>query len=180
MFTQETLNGLEASGLRPVVIDENFDFSELDDLLKPPAPAAQTKLDELDELDELDGLLAEAKAESKLAQQVKEARARAKSGYGNTPEDQERIRKWELAREWLPVANTALFERYECQCGHHQTVFKQLMLEQVHRFSKTVTRWTAATTYTPGLPRRTKVSAYLVPMCQRCCRDQGFQLTSAE
>lgn len=177
MFTQPDLQGLEAAGLNPIVIDESFDFAELDALLAPPPPATQAKLDELDELD---SLLEEAKADAKLAQQVKEARAKAKSGYGNTPDDLERIRKWELAREWLPVANTALFNRYECQCGHHTTVFQQLMLEQAHRQQRATVRWTAATSYSPGLPRRAKVTAYLVPMCQRCCRDHGFQLTSAE
>lgn len=154
------------------------DFAELDQLLNPkPQPDAD---DAEEGIDELEDLLAGAMEERKIAQQVKDARAKAKSGFQLGKDDLERIRRWELEREWLPVANTVFFRRSECACGFHSTVFEALMLEQRHRHSQFANRWTKAETSQAELPNKSVIRREYVPMCQRCCTGKGFQLAGAQ
>ena len=156
--------------------DTDEDFAELDELLNPkPTPDA----DDSDEgFDELEALLGEAMADRKATEAVKQLRAKAKGGFGLSTEDQGRIRAWELAKEWLPVANTALFKRYACVCGFHTTVFEGLMLEQRHRHSSHANRWTAQEAALASLPNKTAIRTARIPMCQRCAASKGYSLVT--
>ena len=152
------------------------DFAELETLLNPkPMPDAADPEEGFDELEEL---LEGAMAERQDAQKVKDARAKAKGGYGLSPEDEERIRKWELAKEWLPVSNTAIFKRYVCACGYHSTVFEGLMLEQRHRHDKHANRWTTQEASQANLPNNTAIRVKQIPMCQRCANGKGYSLVT--
>jgi hypothetical protein len=154
------------------------DFDELEELLNPKPEPDADEPDEEEEVDELEALLGEAMADKKIADAVKAARAKAKGGFGLSAEDQERIRKWELAKEWLPVANTALFKRYVCQCGFHSTVYEGLMLEQRHRHSHHVNRWTTQEAALASLPNKTAIRVASIPMCQRCAASKGYSLVT--
>lgn len=138
-----------------------------------PAPLPTS---DANDLDELEALLGEAMADAKDVQAVKAARAKAKGGFGLSADDLDRIRKWELAKEWLPVANVALFRRYTCQCGYHSTVYEGLMLEQRHRHSKAANRWTTQDSSVASLPNKSAIRKTSVPMCQRCADSKGFSL----
>lgn len=155
--------------------DSDEDFTELESLLSPPKP-------EVDGLDELEELLGEAMAAKLDADKVKLARAKAKSGFSNTPDDLERIRKWELANEWRPAANVAFFERSQCSCGKHHTVFRQLMLRQVGRLNPNNNRWTVLSRendiINAKLPKETAMRITKVPICPACCADTGYSLSS--
>lgn len=152
------------------------DFSDLEALINPkPVPDA----DEADEgFDELEELLGEAMDAQREIARVKELRKRAKGGFGLSPEDEARIRAWELAREWTAVANCAIFKRYECACGYHSTVFEGLMLEQKHRHDTHANRWTTQECPQDGLPNHTAIRTKQIPMCQRCAADNGFSLVT--
>lgn len=157
------------------------DFQELESLINPkPQPDALvgdvTDIDET--FDELEELLEGALAERADIEKVKAARAKAKGGYGLSPEDLERVRQWELRKEWLPVSNTAIFKRYVCACGFHSTVFEGLMLEQKHRHDTHANRWTAQETSVASLPNNTAVRVKKIPMCQRCAASKGFPISS--
>ena len=128
---------------------------------------------------DLDALLGEAMAERSLSQSVIDARKRAKGGYALSQDDQARIRAWELAREWLPVANVALFHRYQCACGKHSTVYEGLMLEQKHRNNKTANRWTTQDASVANLPNRTAIRKSPVPVCPACAEPKGWKLSNA-
>jgi hypothetical protein len=152
------------------------DFAELETLLNPkPVPDVGDPEEGFDELEEL---LEGAMAERADIEKVKAARAKAKGGYGLSPEDQERIRKWELAREWTAVSNTAIFKRYVCACGYHSTVFEGLMLEQKHRTDSHANRWTAQDASVANLPNNTAIRVKHIPMCQRCANGKGFSLAT--
>lgn len=156
------------------VTDSDEDFADLESLINPKPPVP-------DGLDELEELLGEAMAQKVEADRVKEARLRAKSGYGNSAEDLARIKAWELAREWVAVANVAFFERNECNCGKHHTVFHSLMLRQVGRINPKNIRWTAfadTDTVSKALPKETAVRVSKVPFCQCCTHEHGYWLSS--
>ena len=142
---------------------------ELDALLTPEPPD--------DEVDPLDELLAESMATVKDQLEAKLARERLKRG-GNTAaqqaEDAERIRRWELANEWQAVANVALFERHRCNCGRQQTIFRQLMQRQQHRYLRDSTRWQAVEAINAELPKEVVVQKWATPMCTECSPQSGF------
>ena len=144
---------------------------ELEGLLVPETAGS----DEGD-FSDLDALLGEAMAERNDAQKVVDARKKAKGGFGLSAEDAERVRQWELRKEWLPVSNTAIFKRYVCACGFHSTVFEGLFLEQRHRHSSHANRWTAAEASRANLPNDTAIRVKSIPMCQRCAESKGFSL----
>ena len=152
------------------VVDEmEADFADLMSNPKPSRDAADEGFGDMDDL------LAEALQEAADRAKVVEARKKAKSGFGLSEDDQERIRRWELAKEWKPVANVAMFKRYTCTCGFHSTVFEGLMLEQVHRTSK-INRWTAQESAQASLPNTSAIRHAKIPMCQRCCASKGYSL----
>ena len=152
------------------------DFAELETLINPkPVPdAAEPE----DSFDELEALLSGAKAEAAEITRIKIARGKARGGFGISEEDAERIRRWEMEKEWIPVSNTAIFKRYVCSCGFHSTVFEGLMLEQRHRHDKHANRWTAQETSVATLPNNTAVRLKKIPMCQRCAGGKGFPISS--
>lgn len=152
------------------------DFAELETILNPrPVPDS----DEVEDgFDELEALLGAAMKEKKLVEAVKATRAKAKSGYGLSAEDLERIRRWELAKEWTPVANVALFHRYVCNCGFHTTIFEGLMLEQRHKADQHANRWTSQDNETENLPSKTAIRKTGIIMCQRCAGANGYSLVT--
>jgi len=158
--------------------DTPDDFDELEALLNPKPTPDSDEPDAGEEIDELEALLGEAMADKKLSETVKAARAKAKGGFGLSADDLERIRRWELAKEWLPVANVALFRRYTCHCGFHATLFEGLMLEQKHRHDKHANRWTTQETAQAALPNKTAIRKSNVPLCQRCAASQGYSLVT--
>jgi hypothetical protein len=163
---------------------ESDDDLELGSLKATPTEGEKAELNEeleallADPVDELDSLLADAMSEHNEAKSVVEARKRAKGGFGLGKDDLERIRKWELAKEWLPVANVALFRRYTCQCGFHATVYEGLMLEQRHRHSTHANRWTDQKTSVASLPNKSAIRKSAVPMCRRCATGKGYSLAT--
>jgi hypothetical protein len=157
-------------------LDSDEDFQELESLINPkPVPDADDPEEGSDELEEL---LAGAMEERKLDEYAKAARTKAKGGYGLSADDLERIRQWELRREWIAVSNTAIFKRYICACGYHSTIFEGLMLEQRHRSDSHANRWTAQDASVANLPNNTAVRVKKIPMCQRCASSKGFPISS--
>lgn len=144
--------------------------TELEDLLAESQANGGT--------DPLDDLLAESMAATKEALEAKQARERRKRGgqsAADAAEGAERIRRWELAHEWRAVANVALFERYECQCGRHQTIFRQLMTRQQHRHLRDSQRWQQADSALTDLPNEVVVQKWQTPMCPACSSQVGFE-----
>lgn len=142
---------------------------ELDDLL-------EESLEESD--DPLNELLAESLAATREALEAKAARERRKRGGQSAEqqaEDAERIRRWELAHEWKAIANVALFERYTCACGRHQTIFRQLMTRQQHRHLRDSQRWQQADAALADLPNEVVVQKWETPMCPACSPQVGFE-----
>lgn len=155
-----------------VPLQDDEDFAALTaELEAQPARRA-------DDIDELEADLAQAKANRDEATAVKQARERSKSRYGNTPEDLERIKRWELSREWEAVANVGLFRRYECNCKAHFTVFEGMMLEQKHRSMRTSNRWTRVEAAQANLPNKTAIRKTAVASCQRCTAAKGWDLAT--
>jgi len=154
------------------------DFEALDSLISNPKPQPDAA-DPEEGFDELDELLAGALEERKVAEQVKVARAKAKGGFQLDAADLERIRRWELEREWTAVANTAIFRRYQCACGFHATVFEGMMLEQKHRTDSHAHRWTNIEAPQAGLPNTTAIRVQETEFCQRCAAPKGFELAGA-
>lgn len=158
---------------------DDLELGEVEAMPANPKPQVASEGDDdeaSDDFSELDDLLADAMQERRETQSVIETRKRAKAGFGLSTEDQDRVRRWELAREWLPVANTAVFRRYVCACGFHSTVFEGLFLEQRHRHSSHANRWTAAEASQANLPNDTAIRVKSIPMCQRCAESKGFSL----
>lgn len=128
-------------------------------------------------IDPLDELLAESLAATREAADAKIARERIKRGGGSAKEraeDEARIQRWELAHEWKPVANVALFERHECACGRHQTIFRQLMIRQQHRHLHMSQRWQQTTASIADLPSEVVVQKWASPICVQCAPRAGF------
>lgn len=157
--------------------DETDELKEL--LAESPTFSDDPEADsEGAESDPLDDLLAESLAASREALEAKLARERRKRGGQSAEqqaEDAERIRRWELAHEWRPVANVALFERHECACGKHHTIFRQLMTRQRHRHLRDSQRWQQADAALADLPNEVVVQKWETPMCPTCAPQAGFE-----
>jgi hypothetical protein len=152
----------------------HLDNDDLDDLLQESLPSGSAGAD----IDPLDALLAESLAESREQLEAKLARDRAKRGgqsAAQKAEDDERIRRWELAHEWKAIANVALFERYRCACGRQSTIFRQLMTRQQHRHLRDSQRWQRAESSIADLPNEVVVQKWDSPMCPSCAPQAGFE-----
>lgn len=147
--------------------------TDLEDLLE------ESQADTSNDSDPLDELLAESLAAVREAAEAKAARERRKRGgqsAAEAAEDAERLRRWELAHEWKPVANVALFERHTCDsCGRHQTIFRQLMIRQQHRHLRDSQRWQQAEASLADLPNEVVVQKWSAPMCPACSPQAGFE-----
>lgn len=173
--TPDDLDELEPTAQgKPLEADDEFDELTAD------LEASQGQAPATADFDDLEADLAQALSNKREADAVKQARERAKSRYGNTPDDLERIRRWELAREWQAVANVALFRRYTCSCAAHFTVFEGLMLEQSHRTQRTSNRWTRADAAQGDLPNKTALRHSEVAACQACASPKGWDLSSTD
>lgn len=151
---------------------------DLDDLLEPQDsnPENETETG----FDELDSLLSESLASVRESAAAKAAKERMKRGGLSAAEqaaDAERIRRWELAHEWRPEANAALFERLTCRCGSHSTIFKQLLQRQVHRHLRSSQRWQAVAASRADLPNEVIFKEVKTAMCPACASAAGFDLS---
>lgn len=138
---------------------------------------ADSSIPGLDDLDPLEALFQESIAASREAQAAKDARERVKRGGLTSAEqaaDAERIRRWELAHEWKPVANVALFERHRCACGRQRTIFRQLMQRQEHRHMHGAMRWQQVESSRLDLPSEVAVQKWESPMCPDCISGHGY------
>lgn len=177
MTTEDELElELELDNSEPANSSDDEIEAEMEGLIEEAAKEDEPDL--ANELSDLDDLLNEAMAERKDAQSVAEARKKAKGGYALSSDDLARIKAWELAREWLPVANVALFHRYECACGKHNTVYEGLLLEQKHRHNSTANRWTSQEEPASRLPKKTAVRTTSVPFCPVCSEAKGWKISN--
>ncbi len=174
----ETDDDLELASLKPTAADDQDIEEEFAELLAEVEAEDGQAVASGDGFDELEALLGEAVEAQSEAAKLKELRKKQKGGFGLSEDDLERIRKWELAKEWIAVSNTAIFKRYVCSCGFHSTVFEGLMLEQRHRHDKHANRWTAQSTSIASLPNNTAIRTKPIPMCQRCALGKGFSLVT--
>lgn len=172
-LSDEELDSYEQSAVAEIDEDTGIETPDvLEDLMNETRQQALTDTDPLDEL------LAESMAATKEALEAKLARERRKRGGQSAEqqaEDAERIRRWELAHEWKPVANVAMFERHVCACGRHQTIFRQLMTRQQHRHLRDSQRWQQADAALTDLPNEVVVQKWETPMCPACSPQVGFE-----
>lgn len=156
------------------------DFDDLEAELEQEAlPRNQGFVD--DTFSELDELLAtkihEAAEKSTLQSKVAQARERLKRGgtsAAERAEDLARIARWEALYEWKDDANVALYHRFTCACGAHNTVFEAMMRRQQHRHLRDSRRWVKAETWLPDLPNEVAVRKTSTPICPRCSESKGF------
>lgn len=140
------------------------------------------------EVDDLDNLLSESlviRDELREVQAIRERLKRKHSGSGRTPqevaEDEARVREWELRNDWEATANVALFERHRCNgCRRQQTIFRQLMLRQVHRTLADTTRWQQVNETVAELPYEIQVQKWESPMCTNCSDAFGFDFKTCD
>jgi hypothetical protein len=89
-------------------------------------------------------------------------------------EIEESIKRWELAREWVAVANVAMFNtQYWSHCASIHNTFSGLFQRQLHRTSK-VNRWQAVVAQEIGLKYETMHTEAEVAICAECVGEQGF------
>jgi len=170
----DELDAYEQSAVAPIDDETGADTPDvLEDLMN------ETRADALADTDPLAELLAESLAATREELEAKAARERRKRGgqsAAEAAEDAERLRRWELAHEWKPVANVALFERHTCDsCGRHQTIFRQLMTRQQHRHLRDSQRWQQAEGALTDLPNEVVVQKWSSPMCPACAPQAGFE-----
>lgn len=142
----------------------------LEDMFNEPAPAPSGLIS-------LDDLLEESMVTVHAARAVKEGRAKLKDTRTTRKEREEieaAIRRWELEREWKPIATVAMFQTQDCEnCGYVQGIFTGLFQKEVHRYNRT-TRWVVPAAVNSHLPIERKENLSAVPMCMACVEDLGY------
>lgn len=154
---------------------------DLDDLLEESLeaeaeaePASETEADLDDLLAESVALRDDAKAAAEARDRLRKRHAGSGRSAAEIAADEARVREWELRNDWEATANVALFERYKCQCGRQQTIFRQIMQRQVHRQYQATERWQVVETTDPDLPSEIMVQKWTTGMCTNCASDHGF------
>ena len=128
----------------------------------------------------LDDLLKEAVAAKEDEKRLKEARKIKKTNRNISgdllAELDGDIKRIEAAREWLAVADVAMFTIQECSyCGNVNCHFTGRFTKSKHRHQRGLFRWIAATPEeNRGLPKEIKNHETVVPMCHFCADEQGF------
>lgn len=134
-----------------------------------------------DSFDDLEELLSTAKSEIAEAASVKAARKRKQDGRLSGDESAEieaTIKRWELAKEWLPAANVAMFEAQVCQCcGSSSLHFRGFFQRQVGRQTR-ADRWVAVDSdkQSPNLPKERKIMETPALTCVACASLSGYPL----
>lgn len=141
----------------------------------------ESALDSSDSFDDLEDLLSTAKAEQAEVAAVKSARKRKLDGRLSGEESAEieaTIKRWEMAKEWLPVANVAMFEAQVCQCcGASSLHFRGFFQRQQGRQTK-ADRWVAVDSdkQAPNLPKERKIMETPALTCASCASLSGYPL----
>lgn len=132
---------------------------------------------------DLDALLAESMQAKAKAADVKASRkllgskeAAAKLSAAERAAMQSKISEWEVKREWLPVADTAIFEVRHCtHCASTTSLFLGVFQHQTHRHMKYSDRWIASNaSANAGLPKEVKLQEAFVGMCSGCASEFGY------
>ena len=129
-----------------------------------------------------DSLLSEAKALKADTDRLKECRKAIKENKpmasGEYTQLLSDIKRIEAAREWLPVADVAMFQIQHCQaCDNYAPLFTGLFQQQRHRHLRGSHRWLAATaSENRGLPKKIKTTQREVPFCHFCVEDFGYPI----
>jgi hypothetical protein len=131
-------------------------------------------------VDLLESLLQESLSTIKDRAFVKEGRKKLAQGKYNTAEKAEidaKIKEWELAREWKPAANVAMFNTQSCRCGSRHAIFSGWFQRQHHRKSN-IDRWVRPEADPiPSLPNeRQDLELSPTTICASCAPAQGFYL----
>ena len=134
----------------------------------------------LDDFASLEDLLTEAVQLKAEAVRLKEGRKLLKGKQSMSSTDLDALlkdlKRIELKREWLPKANTAIFEVQHCQCcDNYNPVFIGVFQRQSHRHIRDTTRWVAVCgSENNGLPQEVKTNEYKVPFCHFCLDLHGY------
>lgn len=128
----------------------------------------------------LDGLFAEVMQNKADTQRLKEGRKALKEGRMpvgvSLDELQADLRKLEAVREWLAVADVAMFQVQHCtSCENYNPVFTGRFQRQQSRHHRKAQRWvTALPSENRGLPKEVKTSETDVPFCHFCLEEAGY------
>ena len=130
--------------------------------------------------DDLESLLQESLSTIKDRAFVKEGRKKLAQGKYNTAEKaaiDAKIKEWEMAREWKPAANVAMFNTQSCRCGSRHAVFSGWFQRQHHRKSS-IDRWVRPEAEPlSSLPNeRQDLELAQTTICATCAPAQGFYL----
>lgn len=155
---------------------------DLDSLITLDAVIAEPSATAPADIDDLDALLGESMAVKRSNDAAKAAKERLKRGGMSQAERLETealIRQWELAHEWKPEANVALFTRQVCHCGVEQTCFNRLMTRMRHRhLAHSAMRWLPAEVAQSVLPNETTIRVVKVPLCGSCAETKGWSMVN--
>lgn len=157
-------------------------------------PAETPTLDLLEELDaelSLDALLAEsmeAVGKDKKAKQARDRLKRKDLGAEEREDLEALVREWEARKEWKTLAHVAVFHHQQCTCGAVHKHFSHMMYHQQHRTDKHAQRWIRATAFADtttqqeleGLPNKVAFQHTVVPVCEDCAAEAGFDLSHAD
>lgn len=125
----------------------------------------------------LDDLLTESLETIKESAAVKANRKKLKDTRLSKAERtaiEDKIRQWELAREWTPKASVAMFLQQTCKCGSIHSTFSGMFQRQTHRVSA-IERWVPVTDIADsGLPREHKAHTQHVLLCADCAESEGY------
>lgn len=129
-----------------------------------------------------ESLLSEAKALRSDTDKLKEARKALKDTRGLPSAEYTQlladVRRIENVREWLAVADVAMFQIQHCTaCDNYAPLFTGLFQRQRHRHMRDSMRWQAATEpENRGLPKEIKTTTSHIPFCHFCIEDFGYPI----
>lgn len=135
--------------------DEDLDWDEL--LLQATRIAKAKKLSD---------------SEGMKVKALRKAIAEGKASAEELKENLEIVRRWEIKREWVAVANVALFSTQHCSCGAEHSHFQGFFQEQKHRHTA-CTRWIPAP-LDQLLPKTVKHDTVAVGVCTQCASAHGW------
>jgi hypothetical protein len=125
----------------------------------------------------LDDLMAESTAAAALRVKAKELKARQKRGDITADEfdaNAAMLRKWELEREWIPLANVLVFHRQTCShCGSTHNNFGGFYEKHQHTKWETSTRqFLIKRIERKELPKLVEYRDEFVGICHTCADAQ--------
>lgn len=134
--------------------------------------------------EDLADLLGQALEEQQSRKELKASRERVRTAKPGTnlEEDLARIAKWEREHVWQDEANVAVYHRFACLCGHHQTVFEGVMLRQHLRRNPETVQLVAVDfqSIDQTLPKEIAMRKTTAAMCVRCSWAEGFEFHNVQ